>query len=356
MKTRILATILLLFFTTAAQAQVKTFEEGRSVKGVSSKTLIPKLASGQAYSERYTFSALLSDGSDFYLEMTISNFGWGDHSAATATRLELAGHSPYADKQTMDKDEWSFNKSKFQMTMGRSSVEVVKEGEYRVRHRGDVEYDLIFKNILPSWRPGSGEIRADGDYFRLGLIAPRASVTGRVKIDGKWVDVTSRQGMADWSVTTIAPFDLAKQFGRFRATRGDTYVAWRSIKLSEDLGGEEVVWVMVGKGNKIIFEDASATIEKRAIKKDKKSGYNVPYEVIIRGSDGGQVLELTLENPGRYQVSDLLDSYGSVTRFLAQRFTKPFQFNANVKWRLNIKGDSPLELNGRGPFGMDILN
>lgn len=355
MKNLILLLSLLLVPGTL-HADVLGFSDGTSSKPFTSKDLIPKLEKNQAYSERYTFSALLDDGGEIYLEMTISNFGWGDYSAATTTRVELAGESPYEHKETMKAEEWSYSPSRFQVTMGTSSAEAAREGVYRLKHRGDIEYDLEFRNILPAWRPGNGEVRVGDDYFRLGLIAPRASVTGRVKLGERWIDVSSRQGMADWSVTTIAPFDLASEFGRFRALRGDTYVAWRNIKLAESHGGKDISWVVVGKGSRIIFADADATIQRSKMKRDRKSGYDVPYAVTVHGRSGEDRLTLEL-TASRYKVLDLLDSYGTLTRFLAARFTKPFQFNSFASWRLELsRNGDPETKTGRGPLGIDILN
>lgn len=357
MKAAFLTIFLVLFFPAISPAKVTGFDSGQARKSLTSKDLIPKLEKGKAYSERYTFTALLDDGGEVYLEMTISNFGWGNFSAATTTRIELAGETPYEHKETLKADEWSYSSSRFQMTMGQSSVEVVREGLYRLRHSGEVEYELEFRNILPSWRPGTGEVRSGKDYFRIGLIAPRAAVSGRVKIDGKWVEVKSRQGMSDWSVTTIAPFDLASEFGRFRAVKGDVYVAWRNIKLSEDFGGQDVSWVVVGKGNQIIFADAGAKIERSNLKLDKTSKYEVPHQITIHGTSGADTLKLTLQSSGKYQVIDLLNSYGSVTRFLAARFTKPFQFNSFGRWNLELnQGPEQVVASGRGPLGLDILN
>ncbi|MEZ4460707.1 MAG: hypothetical protein R3E66_13460 [bacterium] len=348
--------MILVLLTLLAGANVQAAEPswGRGTAVPKQSDFIPKLKSGEAYSERYTFNIPLDGGGDVYMDFTVSNLGWGDHKGVTTARVRLPGKKAYTYKAELDEDDWSFDRKVLKIRMGKSTLEADGEG-YRLRHDGDVRIDLKLENTVPAWRPGSGKIKVGGETFELALMSPKARVSGRIGMAGTWYPVSSANGMGDWSMSTIAPYDLANRFSRFKAYHDGMMVTWREIRTTEDLGGKSVVWVLVVKDGEVLFESAAAKLTASAEFTDKTSGYSVPRVFKIQGRDNGQTLSLTVRAT-RVTVRDLLADYGSVARTIAGTLTNPYQFNSEASFTLKLDGDESTTVTGSGPLGIDILN
>lgn len=339
-----------LLFGAPATAQELSWGRGSSTP--TPNDFIPHLKSGEAYSERYTFNIPLDGGGEIYMDFTVSNLGWGDNKGATTARVTIPGQKTYHYRKELDGDEWSFDRKAFRIHMGKSSIETDGKG-YRLRHEGSTRIDLKMASVVPAWRPGKGKIELEGQTFELALMAPKAHVSGRVGMNNTWIPVSSQIGMGDWTMSTIAPYDLAQRFSRFKAYEDDYMVTWREIKTTKDLGNKSIVWVLVMKGDDVVFESASATLTASAEYTDKKSDYRVPRVFRIDASKGGKKISLTVRG-SRPTVRDLLADHGSVARAIAGTMTKPFEFNSDATFTLKLPtGDT---ISGRGPLGVDILN
>lgn len=354
---RFLLTLFLAFSLVglSVDAQAQSLGWGASTKAPVNRDFIPKLKSGEAYSERYTFNVPLEGGGSVYIDFTVSNLGWGDNNAATTARVEIPGLKTYTYTDESDEGDWSFQKSKLGLKMGKSSLEETPNG-YRLRHTGKTEFELELTNTIPSWKPGKGRLSTEDGTFELALMAPRATASGRVKINGAWKNITSNAAMGDWSMSTVAPYDLAKRFSRFRAYDDDLMVTWREVRATEALGGRSVVWVLVTKGDQILFQSSRASLRASAEKNHKTSGYNVPTVFQIAAKSGDKTLNLTVR--GRNMSSrDLLAEWGSVAKAVAGTLTSPYQFNFEASFELKIVEDEKVfEFQGKGPLGIDILN
>ena len=250
--------VSLVMSATATAAQ--GWGSGATTGTPTMQDLIPTVSSGQAYSERYSFSFNPDQGGHIGINLTISNLGLRSGYGASELRLDMPDRDRYSESERVRRRHWSYDEDQFGLEIADAELRADGENAFEYRYDdGDVKVELRFEKRVPMWRPGNGEIRNGDDFYRFTLVAPRSRVEGRVYIDGEWHDVsTEDSGYADHVVTNVAPFDLGKRFTRFRAYEDDVFVLWREIDLTSDYGGRPVTWVVVGVGDEIIYEDASA--------------------------------------------------------------------------------------------------
>lgn len=320
--------------------------------------LIPRMSSGQAYTERHTFSVDLDNGAHVGFNFTITNLGIRNGYGAAQVRVRWPGESNYSYGERVSRSNWSFDENRFALDIADTQVEADGNDAFILRHQGDgIEIELRFVNNIPMWQPGNGEIRQGDDYYRFTLTSPRADVTGRVNIGGQWHDVTgARAGYADHVATNVAPYNLAKRFTRFRNYNGDLFVMWREIELTDDYGGQTVSWVVIGQGDQIIFEDSGPTVGFGNATRDSETGYNVPHAVQVEASNGDRGMRFQLRGDDVAR-RDLLESYGRAARAVASRLSNPFEYTIAGDYALEVVlGDRRIRTTGSSHYTVDFVN
>ncbi len=346
------------FQANEASAQTQGWSSGGKAKAPTMKTLVPRMSSGNAYTERYGFSVDLEGGGHIGVDFTISNLGLSSGYGASSVRVDLPGMSKKYDKsEKMSKGKWSHAKDRFYLDIAKTTVEGIGNDTFVLKHDGDVKFELTFKNTIPMWSPGAGEIKVDGGYYKFNLIAPRANVSGKVFVDGAWREVkANREGYADHVATNVAPYDLAKRFSRFRHYNDDVFIIWREIQMEEKYGGETFTWVMVSYRDKIVFSDANATVRFGNVKPDATTGYNVPHSLQIESKDGKDSVTLVMRGSS-YKRKDLLASYGRAARMIASTLSKPFQYTIPSEYtiQMTVQG-ATANVAGKSHYTIDYVN
>lgn len=315
------------------------------------RDIIPDPRGGEAYSERYTLFANLEGGGTAYVDLTISNLGWGDRHGATTGEIRLPGQRPYRFKKKLDEDEWSYRRDRFEMKVGPTTISGDAESGFRVRHRGASSFDLTFKSRTPMWSPGIGKLMHDGNVYATTLAVPWGDVTGT--IGGKSVNGV---GMFDHGMSTFSPFDLADKFSRMRHFEDGLFIAWREVDLTDDLGSRSVTWVIVGIDDKIVFSDSAANIAWTGFDEHEESGHRVPSNVVISASSGGKSLRLEVRGK-RVRSTDLLAQHGAAARAVAGAVSNPWQFEVNGSYDLRISGGgTDVSRRGKTNIEMDMLS
>ncbi|MBA2662702.1 MAG: hypothetical protein H0U74_10435 [Bradymonadaceae bacterium] len=340
-----------------ASAQAKGWASGAKAKAPTMLDLIPRMSSGQSYTERYGFSVDLEGGGHIGVDFTISNLGFGSGYGAAGVRVNVPGAKRYEFSEKMNRGKWSYATDRFFLDIANTSVESKGNDTFVVKHDGDVKFELEFKNTIPMWRPGDGEITVDGGYYKFNLISPRADVTGKVFVNGEWREVkAARGGYADHVATNIAPYDLAKRFSRFRHYNDDVFIIWREIQLEEKFGGETFTWVMVGYRDQIVFADANATIKFGNVRPDASTGYSVPHSLQVEGKNGHDTITLVMRG-NKADKRDLLASYGRAARLVASAVSKPFQYTVKSQYtiQMSIKGTTA-NVAGKTHYTIDFVN
>jgi hypothetical protein len=317
------------------------------------KDLVPDPRGTEAYSERYTFFARLEGGGEAYVDVTISNLGWGDRHGATTGRIRLPGEKTYRFKKTLDDGDWSYRRDRFEITVGPTTVSGDPKNGFVVKHRGKKSFELSFTSKTSMWRPGSGRIFHDGKIYGTTLAVPWGDVSGTVST-GSGAREVSGVGMFDHGRSTIAPFDLAEKFTRMRHYENGLFIAWREVELTDDVGDGSVTWVIVGMNDRIVFHDSNARIEWSGHAEHGESGHRVPTRVRITGKQGGTSLELEISGR-RTRSTDLLAEYGTAARAVAGAVSNPWQFELRGTYDLKLTGSTNARRTGRTSVELDML-
>lgn len=349
----ITALALILLFASPAAAQ----SWGSGAGKPKMKQLVPRMSSDEAYTERYGFAVDVDGGGHVGVDFTISNLGFGDGHGAINVRVYMPGEKRYEYNKKLSRDEWTADPNSFGLSLDNTTVRAKGTDGFVIKHKGKVQFELTFQNKIPMWKPGNGRIDVDGGYYAFDLIAPRADVSGRVYVGGKWIEIKgTRSGYADHVATNVAPFDLAKRFIRFRDYNKDVFVMWREIELTEDQGGKSLTWVVVGYKDAIVFSDASARLKFGSIKRDGKTSYDIPRVVQLDGKRGKDSVRLVMQGR-KMKRKDLLASYGAAAKMIASTVSEPFQFELKGKYALQMTiGGASATVEGHGHYTIDYLN
>lgn len=355
-----ISVMALIIAPATAFANVEGWADGKGGTA-SPKDFIPVVSDEEAYIARYTISVDLDGGGWIGTNFTISNLGLGDGNGAAKVRIELPERKDrYTYSKKVDRDEWSSKSSSLDLEIASVRLTAKDTRHFSVRFDdpdSEVKMELDFVNSLPMYRPGNGRIDVEDGYFAYAMLAPRASVSGRVFIDGKWREVTSSgDAFADHTATNIAPFNFAKRFSRFRSYEDDLTVSWREVTLDEDYGGKSLTWMMIGYKDNIIFSDADATMRTGRVRTDGQTGYRLPYAVQIDGEDGSDVVKIVLRGK-KMRREDLLESYGSAAKMVAGAVSKPYRYSFPCRYTVQMKiQGATATVKGKGTYSFDFVN
>lgn len=322
------------------------------------KAVIPKPGDEEAYLERYTIRVKMDGGGWVGVDMTLSNLGFGDGHGAFDVGIELPEQKKYKQVKKVGRDQWSSATDKFALKIGKTQISAIDKDNYLLEHEdGELKMELRFKNTIPMWSPGRGQIDVKDGYFKYHILAPRASVTGKVIKDGKTYEIKSTaNAFIDHTATNIAPYDFAKHFSRFSDYKDDVTVIWREVQLDEKYGGQTLTWVLVGYKDQIILEDAQATIRFGKTQQDALTGYTIPFAVQLDAKQGKDSIKLVMHGK-KMRKKDLLESYGSAVKMVASAVSKPFRYSFDCKYvlQMTIQG-AQATIKDSGNYTIDYVN
>jgi len=327
----------------------------------SPEDFIPKLSDEEAYSERYTFSVDLDGGGWIGTNLTISNLGLGNGHAAARVRVQLPNRKKeYSYNKKVSSGDWTSEPDRLDLRVAGVELAAKDANGFTIRFAdpdSDVKVELDFKNDLPMWHPGNGRIDVDKGYVKYGMLAPRATVKGRVFIDGAWTEITStRKAFGDRSASNIAPYNFAKRFARFRVFDKDLTVMWREHKLVSELGDRSMTWLMIGYKGKVVFSDANASLRMGKKVRDSKTDYVIPYAVQVDGKSGKDSAKMVMRAK-KMDRQDLLESYGSAAKLVAGAVSKPFRYDFPCKFTVQMDiGGVKATVQGKGRYSFDMVN
>ncbi len=341
----------------AAPVVMKGWTDGQAPQ-VSPKDFVPQLSTEEAYTERYTFKITPDTGGHIDIDMTLSNLGWGDGHGATRIKVERPNKPKYEFSKKVDRDKWTTSEDSLDLSIAGTTLKSLGPNAFEIEHvDGDTKLMLKFQNNVPTWMPGRGKIDVkDGGFFKFHVLAPRATVTGKMFHEGEWHEIKSTaRTYADHTATNVAPFDLANRFSYFRAYEGDVTLVWREIKLGEEHGGESLTWILVGYKDQLVFADAGANLKYGSIREDETNGYRLPYAVQIDGTNAKDSIKLIMKGK-RVKKTDLLANYGPAAKAVAGAVSNPFRYSfpCTFTLQMTIQGVS-VQVKGKGSYTIDYV-
>jgi hypothetical protein len=357
----ILAAVLSLLATPAWSAEpVSAFKGTRSV--VQTKHLVPAMAKGEGYGEKYTFNADLGDRGNLYFSMTISNLGFGDHKMEAKGRLTLDGKS-YKWKKALDDDEWKHGKAPFFIKAGPAKISGTPKRLVFEVAQGEGSFEFVFTPIANAWRPRNGQIqfgsdRKASDY----TVFPLMAVSGWAKVGGEQIALKGTgYGTHSWS--ELAIYNQARWTMSFRGISGDSTVYVRELGLTKDYGRKRIAYLLVTKGSNVEIESFDYQMTPTEVFTDTKHAnkYKVPESFQLLGKDAeepdqrmfrGKVTKKKLR-----KRKDMLGKMNAATRAVVSRFSKPVSYSYDATYLLEVRVAGAMQrLEGVGRYEFTHLN
>lgn len=125
---------------------------------------------------------------------------------------------------------------------------------------GDLEFDLTFTNEVPTWKPGGGFTSyGDRDFFAWVVAAPKASVSGTIRIGSKTLDATGR-GYADhnWGIGDMKRLIDRWYWGRLYVD--DFTLVYANVLTQKKYGKHESRPLMLARGEEVVLSTGETTL------------------------------------------------------------------------------------------------
>jgi hypothetical protein len=141
---------------------------------------------------------------------------------------------------------------------------------------GDLTFDLTFENEVPSWMPGGGTTTyGDRDYFAWCVGAPRATVSGTVRI-GDETMTAAGTGYADhnWGVGDMKRIIDHWYWGRLYTE--DLTVIYANVHTTKGYGAHASMPLMVARGSEILLSTGEVHATEGAAVYDATANRDYP--------------------------------------------------------------------------------
>ncbi|MFD4181335.1 lipocalin-like domain-containing protein [Rhodococcus sp. NPDC058514] len=213
----------------------------------------------------------------------------------------------------------------------------------------DIAFDLEFRNEIPSWMPGRGQTSyGDDAFFAWAVGAPRARVSGTVRIGGKTLTASGR-GYADhnWGVGDMKRIIDRWYWGRLYVD--DFSLIYATVLTQQKFGAHESRPLMLAKGDQVVL--STGEVELTEGPRVFHEVANREYPSWIRLQVPGQVdLRLTVDRivHGHDFLADVPVVRSRLVKPLANRLLgRPGYFRFHSTFELSIDlGGTTFERSG----------
>lgn len=167
----------------------------------------------------------------------------------------------------------------------------------------DLELDLTFHSEVPGWMPGHGRTTyGEHEYFAWAVGAPRARVSGTVRIGGRTLTATGR-GYHDhnWGVGDMKRIVDHWYWGRLYT---DEYtLVYASVRTTARYGGSLATPLMLARGDGVVLSTGEVEVTAGPPVFDRVANRTYPTTLRLRA---GSQLDVTLSVRDVVHAHDLL--------------------------------------------------
>ncbi|MGZ4447718.1 MAG: hypothetical protein ACXVEC_13345 [Nocardioides sp.] len=238
--------------------------------------------------------------------------------------VELIVYAPDGTKHQVRRSypasEASFATHDVDVRIGPNTATVDRSGPLPVQRihlaEGDLVLDLELHNELPSWMPGRGETHyGDVDHFGWVVAAPRARVSGQVRVGGEVLDAAGI-GYADhnWGVGDMKRIIDRWHWGRLYVA--DYSLLFANVLTQKRFDGHRSQPLMLAREDEIVLSTGEVELTEGPMV--FHPGANREHPTWLRMQVPGR-LDLRLDVERVIDAQDLLDEV-PVAR---SRFVKP---------------------------------
>jgi hypothetical protein len=180
---------------------------------------------------------------------------------------------------------------------------------------GDLTFDLTFENEVPTWMPGGGSTTyGDRDYFAWCVGAPRARVSGTVRIADETIKA-SGIGYHDhnWGVGDMKRIIDHWYWGRLYTD--DLTVIYANVHTTRRYGAHSSMPLMMARGSEIVLSTGEVYATEGPKVFDKVANRDYPSTLSLDSDE----VDLTFTVRRIVHANDFLDAIPVVR----SRFVKP---------------------------------
>jgi len=313
-----------------AAKKVYNFKGGvttRADKGITKQDLKPQTSDSGFFSWTYTFMFYLDDDSSGMIQFTYWKmyikqerglyFAFSDKGDKLTFRKGIYG----AEQVTYAADPPDFKMGPHFWKGFHPDYHVhmdfaASEGE------PEMKADIHFKCRTPGWRPGEGPVHyvePDGDWYDLVVMIPWADITGTVTINGKTRQLKG-WGYSDHNTQTVFPTTQSDKLMALRSFNDGYSVNFLEYIAPKDFDGERTTWILVMKGNRIVYATDKWDREMSDHKTEPRRGYKYPTKMKFKIDQPGCKLDAELTGTKYIGALDAMDNLPPFIRRIAERF------------------------------------
>ena len=200
--------------------------------GLATPVLQPQLTGEEQYSESFTLSADLSDGSFVLFQTLFFNFGFGDGNAACRILYVPNGGQGLNRKEKYSGSEWSYNATKDRLEVGTCSMQQSTKLEIK-GVVDDIDLNIQIRSPLKKVRfPGEKD---DAEHiFQSSILLNGADLKG--VINGRSI---AGKAYMDHNRTNTIIKDVGSLWVRYRGMYGNEPMLFQVYK---DTAGTNYAW------------------------------------------------------------------------------------------------------------------
>ncbi len=298
--------------------------------------------SGGYYNEFWNYHIALDNGSEIYLNYSVSHFG-GIRDATTGARLSLINWEgrDYKAAREYDLDKLVFNEKTYKFFLNPERG-IWFEGKLPDRHKvhfktnkngTHFDININFTEIEKSFSWGDGKFElGENDLAGMYVQVPAANVQGYIALDYDTVYVTGHATMTQFHQTNIGTRLFEKSF-RFSQIDDDRYSGGYFL-IPKDAENEVVGFAYEKKNGKIYLKKPTSI---SVLESQEFKGENVSSKIEICYQN--QNCE-TIEIQKIDERITMLDELGGLKKIIAKRFLGGDIIELRGKGLIN--GDEPV--------------
>ena len=314
---------------------------------------------GMGYLEAWAFWAKGADGTTVIAQFAVTNTGFQKRFPAYNVTVIPAGKGPVNVYQEFDSKTLVASTDKLDTRF--KNVHVTgRHPDYRIKLTDSkVNLDLKFTATCPSLKlAGDGKIRIDnkGHFFRSVILAPRANVSGTVKV-GDADFQFSGKGYVDHILQNMISFKFSRRWYVLRFIGENTSVAHMGFFPSSQRKGQYIGQTTVASDGKIRHVSFNGTVTSNGTKVDTVSQYKLPQKVMLKLDEPGCKLELGIPIGNYFERIEVLGRINIVAKKIISLVARPYIFRSDnsVKGKIDL-GEGEKEISGNALGQMIILN
>lgn len=301
------------------------------------------------------------ESQSLYLLERMENGGWviiyffvlkapiGEKWGVIATVTEPDGKR-YQFKEEVPGNEIGFKPGSAQIKMGQCSFDG-KAPTYRVHFEaGGLAADLVFSNLVPTWKPGDGTTYYSPDkktFYKYSAVCPFSKVAGSLKYNNKTVNAAG-WGFGDRAQSNLSFFHQNRMIYAVRAFPKKTDGPKYAVSMLEYIAHSSynsmrlpTLIIMDEKG--YLVSTRNYTLKTADFRKDTNTGYSYPWRIDITGQDQGVDFKLHSQATRVEDVLDVINELPSYLRPIARKyFARPvfYRFTGGLTGELTLKDGS----------------